>query len=229
MRSPPPRPPRPARVLTAAPGADLATQLPGSYLIQRVGAKVVLTANMLGTTLILLAVPAVSSLRALAALLLAMGVLQGPFIPAQNCLKREWMPQGAERAFAVRIVSLGNNVSNVLASSLTPWLAVNYGWSAVPLVYGVAVGAFGVLWHATMTDRPEPEPELKPEPAPEPAPEPEPEQQDEVAEQKQPEPEKTVEWRIFTVPAVLSCIAARVGFGAVGFALQIWAPTYFVE
>ena len=82
-----------ARVLTAAPGADLATQLPGSYLIQRVGAKVVLTANMLGTTLILLAVPAVSSLRALAALLLAMGVLQGPFIPAQNCLKREWMPQ----------------------------------------------------------------------------------------------------------------------------------------
>lgn len=208
----------------------LATQLPGSYLIQKIGPKTVQTINMLSTALILLVAPLTSSAYTLAALLGLMGVVQGPFIPAMNCLKRNWMPQGAERAFATRVVGLGNNVSNILASSLTPLLAVNFGWASVPLVYGSAVLAFGIWWHASTTDQPLPEPGIDHSSQLPHAPEPEPPAQPEEDERiRTDDGEKTVEWRIFTVPAVLSCIAARVGFGAVGFALQIWAPSYFVD
>ena len=211
-----------AMLLSAFFPGYLATQLPGSYVIQKIGPKAVQTVNMLATSAILLLAPLTDSASTLAALLAVMGVVQGPFIPAMNCLKRNWMPQGAERAFATRVVGLGNNVSNVLASSLTPFLAVNFGWASVPLIYGAAVGAFGVWWHATTSDEPPPEPVgHEPPQAKQAEPEPEPEQAPEEEQEKEEETEKTVEWRIFTVPAVLSCIAARVGFGAVGFALQI--------
>ena len=89
-------------------------------------------------------------------------ILQGPFIPAWTTLQRNWMPQGAERAWARRIVGQGNNFSNVIAPTLTPFLAVNFGWRSVPLVYGAVVGAFGLWWHFTTSEHPPgglPEPE----------------------------------------------------------------------
>ena len=89
-------------------------------------------------------------------------ILQGPFIPAWTTLQRNWMPQGAERAWARRIVGQGNNFSNVIAPTLTPFLAVNFGWRSVPLVYGALVGAFGLWWHFTTSEHPPgglPEPE----------------------------------------------------------------------
>ena len=142
-----------AVLLSAFPPCYLITQLPGSILIQRVGAKLVLTINMLGTALILLALPAVDSVVGMAALLGAMGLLQGPFIPAWQTLQRNWMPQGSERVWARRFVGQGNNASNVLAPTLTPFLAVNFGWRSVPLVYAAAVGTFAVylLWGIYMS------------------------------------------------------------------------------
>ena len=108
----------------------------------------------------------------------------------------------------------------------------------MPIVYGAACGVFGLWWHATVSDKPESEPEPEPEPEPElaaAAPEPEPTKAavvtstSSVPAEEQEEEKKTVEWRIFSHPAVISCIAARVGFGAVGFGLQIWAPTIIVD
>ena len=41
--------------------------------------------------------------------------------------------------------------------------------------------------------------------------------------------DRRVEWRVFTVPAVNACIMAKVGTGVLGYALEQWAPYYFVD
>jgi MFS family permease len=153
---------------------------------------------------------------------------QGPFIPAWRTLQRNWMPQGAERAWAQRIIGQSNNLSNVLAPAVTPYLAVKLGWQAVPLVYAAAIGGFALLWHATVTDHPPPArlAGLAARAA------------GKVAEKvgkrvgvAAPAPggpgNKTVEWRIFSTRPVLCCIAARV-FSDKG-PILVWAPTYFME
>ena len=219
-------------LLSAFGPCYLLTQIPGSFVIQRVGAKAVMTLNMLCTAALLLALPAARSVPAMAALLGAMGLLQGPFIPAWRTLQRNWMPQGAERAWAQRIIGQSNNLSSVLAPALTPYLAVRLGWQAVPLVYAAAIGAFALLWHATVTDHPPP---ARPAGLAARAAEKAAEVADKVGKRvgaAAPAPGgrgggRTVEWRIFSTRPVLCCIAARV-FSDKGPVL-VWAPTYFME
>ena len=72
--APHPRPPLPPSGLRRNPSCLRGTQ--GSILIQRVGAKVVLTANMLCTSAILFTLPFLTSIYPMFSLLAIMGLLQ---------------------------------------------------------------------------------------------------------------------------------------------------------
>lgn len=205
----------------------LATMLPASYLIQRVGAKVYLTFEMAATSVLLVLLPSARTPLALGTGLTCMGLVQGGFIPANKCLQRNWMPQGTERAWAVRIVSLGNNLSDMMASLLSPVLASRLGWESTFRIYGVGVGLYTVLWQGFATEQPcrlltPGETALRSGNVSVVAP-------GSGATSRGGSKAPTVEWRIFLTAPVLSCIASRVGFGLLGFALQLWAPTYLQQ
>jgi MFS family permease len=84
---------------------------------------------------------------AMSALMLGMGLFQGPMAPVNSQLARDWMPRGGgsggvERAWAQRFTSLSHNASPLLAALITPRIAQRYGWRTVCYVYAAVGGAF---------------------------------------------------------------------------------------
>lgn len=64
---------------------------------------------------------------AMACTLAAMALFHGPMIPCQSELKRQWLPAGAERAWALRFISFGgeHRLSSAKASDhlVAQWLS----------------------------------------------------------------------------------------------------------
>ena len=102
----------------------LAMMMPSGWAAQKLGGKGVLTAGQLGTGVLLLLAPLCRRVPALCAVLTVMGCCQAPLIPAQAVLKRAWVPTGQDRPIALRVLSLGSKASALVATSLTPWLAI---------------------------------------------------------------------------------------------------------
>ena len=53
----------------------------------------------------------------MSALMLGMGVFQGPMSPVQSQISRDWMKVGVERAWAYRMLSLSHSSTPLLAAS----------------------------------------------------------------------------------------------------------------
>lgn len=154
-------------------------------------------------------------------------MFQGSLIPAHQDLKRHWLPVGAGRAVANRIIGIGLTLNSLLATSMTPFLASRFGWRSVFYQYGVGSLLFATLWNFVAADRPTAsvsdasssstsgevtttttQPQL------------------DNADGK---PEKVFEWRIFTVPAVLVAIGCKGMSGLPEYCLTQWLPTEFSE
>lgn len=73
----------------------LVTQIPGGWLAQKVGGKVVAQLNLCGNAcLLLLPTAAKYGANSLAACLCVIGVCQGPLVPTVSILQRNWLPTG---------------------------------------------------------------------------------------------------------------------------------------
>jgi hypothetical protein len=107
---------------------------------------------------------------AMASALAIMALFHGPMIPCQSELKRQWLPAGAERAWALRFISFGGthrsrtanpvkgSVSNASAcagaagklasftTTLTPWLCARVGWRGAVYVFGGTTLLFSAVW-----------------------------------------------------------------------------------
>lgn len=120
----------------------MVTQVPGGWASQRFGAKIVNGLNLGGQALFLLLLPAAAKLGpvALAVALTCLGLCQGPLVPAQAVLQRNWMPAGPERAWVGRITQMGQRIGKIATTVSTPYLASTRGWRAVPYVYAAATG-----------------------------------------------------------------------------------------
>ena len=185
-----------------------------------------LTINMLGTGIFTALIPL--TLRSSAPVLwtwIALtisGMFQGSLIPAHQDMKRHWLPVGAGRAVANRIIGIGLTVNFILATSLTPVLATKWGWRSVFHIYAGVTLAFAGLWHCVATDGPAVAinpPAAAEEPAAGSG------DQQVVPAKK----EKVFEWRIFTVPAVLVAVGCKGTSGLPEYCLTQWLPTEFSE
>ena len=136
----------------------LLTQLPAGMLIQKIGAKVTLTGNMLGTAacaaLVPLALRTGAPITAASVMMTIMGMFQGSLIPGHQTMKRDWLPTGAGRATVTRICGLALPLNFIMATTLTPYLAARLGWRRVFHIYAACIAAYGALWHALATDSP---------------------------------------------------------------------------
>ena len=153
-------------------------------------------------------------------------MFQGSLIPAHQDLKRHWLPVGAGRAVANRIIGIGLTLNSLLATSMTPFLASRFGWRNVFYQYGVGSLLFAALWNFVAADSPASLSSASKSSV-----------STDVADQSsQSQPdgtdsktEKVFEWRIFTVPAVLVAIGCKGMSGLPEYCLTQWLPTEFSE
>ena len=144
------------------------TQIPSAFLVASHGPKFVCAIQLAGSAAMMAMVPWAGSLRGsqllkvggMSALMLVMGLFQGPMSPVGSQLCRDWYPQGGgpggvERAWAQRFVSLSHNVCPLLAALLTPRIASRWGWRAVCYIFAALGGGFLVLWQLLASDKPE--------------------------------------------------------------------------
>jgi ACS family sodium-dependent inorganic phosphate cotransporter len=135
----------------------IATQVPSGWFAQKFGGVGILTVNMVGNAALLCLIPAAAAAGRgyLRLCFCAMGLFQGPLIPAQGAIKAEWLRGlGAERAFALRVMGLGSKLAATVTGAAVPFIATRAGWRVVAYVYGGCTLCFAAAWHCLASNAP---------------------------------------------------------------------------
>ncbi len=133
-------------------------QVPGGWLADRLGPRVVLTFAVVwwgiftsSLTLLTAATPAI--LAMLIVMRFALGMGEAVMYPASNCIVASWIPS-AERGLANGIIFTGVGFGAGITPPLIAYCMVHYGWRSsfwVCAVLGIGVGA---VWYAIARDTP---------------------------------------------------------------------------
>ncbi|HEX7981039.1 MAG TPA: MFS transporter, partial [Gemmatimonadaceae bacterium] len=121
--------------------------LPGGYLIDRFGSRLVYGIAQLAWSLSTLGLGVVSAFASLFGLRFAVGLAEAPAFPVNNRVVSTWFPQ-RERGRATSTYASGQYVGSALLSPLLFWMAVNHGWRSVFLATGVAGILSAIAWFA---------------------------------------------------------------------------------
>jgi ACS family D-galactonate transporter-like MFS transporter len=119
--------------------------LPGGYLIDRFGSRMVYGIAQLGWSLATLLLGFVSGFGALFGLRFAVGLAEAPAFPVNNRVVSTWFPQ-RERGRATSTYASGQYIGSALLSPLLFWMAVHHGWRSVFLLTGLAGIGSAVVW-----------------------------------------------------------------------------------
>lgn len=207
----------------------------------RIGAKKVIGLNLLGTCGAYLALPFMASLgrseavqvRLMAACLAVAGFFQAPLVAGQKTMQRNWLPRVGtpSRPIHHKLVSLGELFGQgIMASTLTPWIASNFGWRAVNIAMGG--GGLGCLavWMAfaknepTQWTRPGGDDSNVYEKS---------DLRDAIVvdstDKKGSTAVRKTDWRLFRHPAILATLWCKVAEGNFFYVTGQWTPTYFIE
>jgi hypothetical protein len=215
------------------------TQMPAGPIVQRYGGKLTLSVCLFGASGCFLAAPFAmerGGVALISALFGLNGLLTGPMMPTLQQVNRDWIPTekegedgGQERPLVVRIQNLAHNSAPMLGAFLTPLLA-RRGWKRAFYIYGGVVGVWGALWHILVPSRRGGDGGGAPAPAPAAAVEPEADEAGEAGTATQVagvSSSSRPEWRIFTLPSVLSLIFWQFASNFLFAVLQMLGPTYY--
>jgi ACS family D-galactonate transporter-like MFS transporter len=119
--------------------------LPGGYLIDRFGSRLVYGIAQLAWSISTLGLGVVSGFAALFGLRFAVGLAEAPAFPVNNRVVSTWFPQ-RERGRATSTYASGQYVGSALLSPVLFWMAVNHGWRSVFLATGVAGILSAIAW-----------------------------------------------------------------------------------
>lgn len=144
-------------------------QIPGGWLADRWGARVVLTLALVwwslctGWTAIVATSPladAVGIAGALAAVRFILGVGEAAALPAFNRAVANWVPPAAH-GVGIGIAIGGIGFGSAVTPPIAAWVMVNWGWQTV-FYLSAAVGLLmAVLWWAVARNRPEVHPWMR--------------------------------------------------------------------
>jgi ACS family D-galactonate transporter-like MFS transporter len=119
--------------------------LPGGYLVDRFGSRLVYGVAQLAWSAATLAIGLVNGFAALLALRFAVGLAEAPAFPVNNRVVSTWFPQ-CERGRATSVYSSGQYIGSALLSPLLFWMATHHGWRSVFWFTGIAGILSAIVW-----------------------------------------------------------------------------------
>ncbi|MDR7297866.1 ACS family glucarate transporter-like MFS transporter [Pelomonas aquatica] len=132
-------------------------QLPGGWLLDRFGSKLVYAASICLWSVFTLLQGGISFIAAnvglavvtLFALRFLVGAAEAPSFPANGRIVASWFP-AAERGTASAIFNSAQYFATVLFAPLMGWITHSYGWPAVFAVMGLLGIMLSVVWLKTV-------------------------------------------------------------------------------
>lgn len=133
----------------------IVTQMLGGTLAAKLGGKIVLGFGVLWWSLFTFLTPlsALTSFPILIATRIAMGIGEGVSFPATYNLLGRWvLPRERTRAAAFNLS--GIPLGTLVAVTLTPFIAVTFGWPVIFYLFGAAGFIWFLFWWPLAGDRP---------------------------------------------------------------------------
>ncbi|KWF61151.1 MFS transporter [Burkholderia pseudomultivorans] len=132
-------------------------QLPGGWLLDRYGSRVVYAFSIFFWSLFTLLQGAIGFFGGAAAFALLFGLrflvgaAEAPSFPANSRIVSAWFP-APERGTASAIFNAAQYAATVVFAPLMGWLVHAFGWQSVFAVMGVLGFAFVAIWNRTVYD-----------------------------------------------------------------------------
>ncbi len=122
-----------------------AAQLPGGYILDRIGVKLTYFMSVTTWSLFTLLLGFGQGFRSILGLRLGLGAAEAPCFPANSRVLSTWFPQ-QERARATSIFSLGMYAGLGFLSVPLTLIVQHWGWRMLFVIVGVLGILFGLLW-----------------------------------------------------------------------------------
>ncbi len=201
--------------------AYCAFQLPGGYLIDKIGAK-----RILGITSVFWGLFAAIGGLAMGGFTLilsrlGLGAFEAPFMPASNKIVTQWLPH-TERSRGITLIdsgaALGSAVGAIIVSSLIIWFG---SWRAAFLVTGIISIIVAFIVYRRVREFPHQHPQIS-------------EQELQVINQLNPASDVATasasdSQRKLDVVSLVFMFLGRMGFAMVFFGLVTWGPNYLIH
>lgn len=123
----------------------------GGALVDKIGPRNMFSIGLLGWSGFTVLIGAVTSLNAILACRMAVGVFEAPTIPTNLRCVSAWFPNN-ERAFAIGLYTSMQYVALGLMTPLLTWILLNWGWRAVFYITGVIGIVFAIVWYVCYRD-----------------------------------------------------------------------------
>ena len=141
-------------VFSAFSWSYAAAQVPGGWLLDRVGTKLTYFFAVFFWSLLTLLQGFANSVAALLGFRLGLGISEAPCFPTNSRVVATWFPEH-ERAKATAVYTVGEYLGLACFSPLLFWLARRFGWRSLFFVVGAVGILFSFLWRTLYRDREE--------------------------------------------------------------------------
>ncbi|XP_070534945.1 vesicular glutamate transporter 1-like [Ptychodera flava] len=139
----------------------IVTQIPGGWLANKFGGKIVFGSGILATALLTLLTPIATmwSVYLLIAIRIFEGLFEGVTYPAIHSVWSRWAPP-MERSKLATFAFAGSYVGTVVSMPLSGLLAKNVGWPSVFYVFGGLAVLWFIGWWFLISDFPSEHPTI---------------------------------------------------------------------
>jgi ACS family D-galactonate transporter-like MFS transporter len=121
-------------------------QIPGGMVLDKLGTRLTYTLSLAGWSLITLLHGLASSVTAIVALRLGLGVAEAPCFPSNSRVLSTWFPQ-QERARANSVYSVGQYFGLAFFSPVLFWIVAAWGWRMLFVIAGAIGVVFALIWY----------------------------------------------------------------------------------
>ncbi|MGC4376680.1 MFS transporter [Fictibacillus sp. Mic-4] len=138
-------------IFSAFGWAYAALQLPGGWLIDRLGTRVMYAVSLFTWSLATLLQGVVRGFGALFGLRLGVGIFEAPAFPINNRVVTSWFPE-RERASAIAMYTSGQFVGLAFLTPLLTMIQDAFGWRGLFIITGMIGMVWAVIWYFVYRD-----------------------------------------------------------------------------
>lgn len=138
-------------IFSAFSWSYVVAQVPGGWLLDRVGTKLTYFLSVFFWSLFTLLQGFASSVASLLGFRLGLGVSEAPCFPTNSRVVANWFPED-ERAKATAVYTVGEYLGLACFSPLLFWIARRFGWRWLFFVVGIIGIAFSMVWRTLYRD-----------------------------------------------------------------------------